>query len=54
MNNLKKEYDETVAQRKKVIQEIKPLEENDVIKKYFELKKQDEDLYEKQLNLYKK
>lgn len=53
MSNLKKEYDEITEQRKKIIEEIKPLEENDVVKKYFELKKQNENLYEKQLTLYK-
>ena len=53
MSNLKKEYDEVTEQRKRIIEEIKPLEENDVVKKYFELKKQNEILYEKQLTLYK-
>lgn len=52
MSNLKKEYDEITKQRKKIIEEMKPLEENDVVKKYFELKKQNENLYEKQLTLY--
>ena len=54
MSNLKKEYDEVTEQRKRIIEEIKPIEENDVVKKYFELKKQNEILYEKQLTLYQK
>ena len=54
MSNLKKEYDEATEQRKRIIEEIKALEENDVVKKYLEIKKQNENLYEKQLTLYEK
>ena len=53
MSDLKKKYDIVKDQRKQIIEELKLLKENDVVKKYFELKKQSENLYEKQLDLYK-
>ena len=53
MSNLKKDYDEIKKQREKIIEELKLLSETDVIKKYFELKKQCEVLDDKQSNLYK-
>lgn len=53
MSNLKKEYDEITKQRKKIIEEMKLLEENEIVKRYFELTKQNETLYDKQLILYK-
>lgn len=54
MTDLKKEYNEIIEQRRRIIEEIQPLEENEIVKKYFELKRQNEILYEKQLALYKK
>ena len=54
MDNLKKEYKEIKEQRNKVIEEIKPLKENEIVKRYFELKKQNDALYEKQLDIYQK
>lgn len=54
MSNLKKEYDELIELRKNIIEEIKVLEENEIVKKHLEIKKQNENLYEKQLDLYKK
>lgn len=39
MGNLKKEYNEIIEQRQKIIEEIESLVENDAVKKYFELKK---------------
>ena len=53
MEDLKKEYDEIKEQSEKIIEEMKSLEESDVVKKYFELKKQSEKLYEEQHKLYK-
>ncbi len=52
MSDLKKKYDEVKEQREKIIEKLKPLEENEAVKKYFELRKKNENLYEKQLNLY--
>ena len=52
MENLLKKYDEIINQRKAIITEMKSLE-NESLKKYFNLKKQNESLYVDQLNLYK-
>ena len=54
MSNLKKEYEEIIEQRSMIVKKMKQQEENDAVKKYFELKKQNELLYEKQFTLYKK
>ena len=35
MEDLKKEYDEIKEQSEKIIEEMKSLEENEVLKKYF-------------------
>lgn len=53
MDNLKKEYKEIIEQRKKIIEELKPLEKSEVVKKYLQLCEQNHDLYNKQLSLYK-
>lgn len=53
MSKLKQKYDELTEQRKKIIEEIKPLEESETVKRYLELKQQNKDLYNQQLNLYK-
>lgn len=53
MNKIKEEYDELTEKMKKVIEEIVLLEESEIVKKYFELKKQNECLHNKQLGLYK-
>ena len=45
MDNLKKKYDEITELRSHIIEEMKVLEENEIIKRYFELKKQNESLY---------
>ena len=52
MSELKKEYDEIIEQRAVVIDELKQLENNEVVKKYLELKEKNDSLYNKQLNLY--
>ena len=38
MDNLKKKYDEKTELRSHIIEEMKVLEENEIIKRYFELK----------------
>lgn len=38
MDNLKKKYDEITELRSHIIEEMKVLEENEIIKRYFELK----------------
>lgn len=52
MSNRKKEYDELIKQKKIIIDEIKTLEENEFVMRYLELKKQNEDLWSQQQNLY--
>lgn len=53
MSNVEKEYNEIIEQREKLIKEIASLEENEMVEKYCKLKKQNENLYRKQLTLYK-
>lgn len=53
MSNLKKQYEEIIEQRKIIVLEMKQLEENDAVKKYLELKKQRDSLYERDFILYK-
>ncbi len=52
MDNLKKEYDEIIELRNRIIKEMKVLEENESIKRYFELEKQNKSLYANQLRLF--
>ena len=52
MSELKKEYDEITEQRAVVIDELKQLKNNEVVKRYLELKEKNDSLYDKQLNLY--
>lgn len=52
MSELKKEYDETTEQRVAVIDELKQLENDELVKRYLELKKENYNLYDKQLRLY--
>lgn len=53
MSNYKKEYDELIKQREKIVAEIKELEKNETVIRYIELTKQNETLYKQQQNLYK-
>jgi hypothetical protein len=53
MDNLEKQYEEILINRKTIIEQLKKLEENEVLKKYFELRKKNEELYDKQIKLYK-
>ncbi len=53
MSNLKEEYDKIIEQRKKILEEMKPLGENEIVKRYMELTEQNESLFNQQLSLYK-
>ena len=48
-----KKYDEVIEQRRKVIEEMKPLQESEIVRRYLELKEQNDTLLKKQTNLYK-
>ena len=54
MVKLREEYKEIINQRRKVIDEIKELENDERIRRYCELKDINERLYEKQLDLRKR
>ncbi len=54
MEDLNEKYDQITEQREKIIAEMKKLEENEVLKRYFELKKENENLYDNQLDLFRK
>lgn len=54
MENLKSKYDKVVEDRKKVIQELDELKENEFVKRYFELSKIDNKLSIEQHGLYTK
>lgn len=52
MSDLKIQYDNLKKQRKIILNELKPLEESETVKRYLELKKQNTDLYNQQKKLY--
>ena len=52
MESLRENYDRIVNERKSIIDELKVLEENDKIKKYFELTKKNDELYKIERDLY--
>ena len=52
MSELKKEYDEIEKQRVLVVDELKRLENDELVKRYLELEKENHNLYDKQLRLY--
>ena len=54
MENVKKQYEEIVEKRKKVLEELLPLSENEVVKRYLELTKLEEELSEEEKTLYTK
>ncbi len=54
MVNLKEQYEQIVKEREKTLNALKELENNEVLKRYLELRKQNENLAIKQLNIYKK
>lgn len=52
MYNLKREYDKIIKQKEKISNEMNQLEEDENVKRYLELKRQSQNLYDKQLYLY--
>ena len=52
MSELKKEYDEIKEKRTKIIDELKELDNNEIVKRYLELKKENASLLVKQKDLY--
>lgn len=54
MSNFKKEYNEVREQRGNIIEEINKLKENEAVKKYIQLKEENDKLYEEQQRLYSK
>lgn len=53
MENLKIQYDKIVTERKTIINQINDLKNNDIIKKYFDLCNQNNELVSQQRDLYK-
>lgn len=53
MTKLKEEYDELLKQREVILKELLPLEENEIVKRYIELKEKNERLFDQELSLYK-
>ena len=39
MNSLKEEHDKIIEQREKILEELLPLEKNEIVKRYIELNK---------------
>ncbi len=54
MSSLEKEYNKLIEQRNKIIEEIKSFKESETVKKYLELTRLNEELYNQQLSLYKR
>lgn len=54
MDTLSEEYAQLIDQRAKIIDSIQELEQKEIIKEYFALKKQNDSLYTKQLEIRKK
>ena len=54
MKKVKEQYEYITSKREKIIEEINKLEENEIVKRYFELCSESEDLEYKQKDLYKK
>ncbi len=52
MDNLKKQYDQIVSERKDIIEQIKVLAENETVKKYFSLRELNDKLSKQQNDLY--
>lgn len=52
MNTLKEEYEKITIERKIVLDEIKELSENEIVKKYFDLCKKNNNLATEQMELY--
>ena len=54
MEKLKKEYDDIVLERTKVIEEINELKENEFVKKYLELNEKNKQLHNSQNSIFRK
>ena len=52
MSKLKEEYEEVKKRSVNVVNEIKQLENSDIVKRYLDLKKECDRLYDKQISLY--
>ncbi len=53
MENLKTKYDQIVSKRKELIEQINVLAKDETVKKYFELRSQNDELANQQKKLYK-
>lgn len=53
MDSLREEYESVSDLRENIVKEMNELESNEIVKRYFELKRQNENLYEEQKRLYK-
>lgn len=53
MKNLKTKYDQIVSERKGLIEQINVLAEDETVKKYFQLRSQNDELANQQRDLYK-
>ena len=53
MENLKTKYDQIVSKRKELIERINALAEDETVKKYFELRSQNDELSNQQKKMYK-
>ena len=51
--DMKEHYNEVTKRRTEIIAQIEHLKENEIIKKYLELKKENDSLYDKQMKLYR-
>ena len=54
MSKTKQEYDKIIEQRTVIVDKIKELKNNEIVKKYLELEKENDNLYYRQINLYGK
>ena len=54
MEDLEKEYNELVTEKNKIIDELNELKSKEIIKRYMKLKEENELLYNKQIELYKR
>ena len=53
MSELINKYEELTVKRRKIENELKQLEESEIVKRYLKLKRQNENLYNQQLGVLK-
>ena len=53
MENLKDKYNQIISERKKIIDKINVLAENETVKEYFSMRQRNDELAREQKNLYK-